>query len=308
VNKFLWLIRRELWESRTVWIAPAICAAIVIGGVVIASALYGAAALDPQDAPALGKLTPAKVEGLASVVLASIAMPFFIMVLFTQFFYALDALYGDRRDRSILFWKSLPVSDTESVLAKLAVAAVIFPAVALAAAFATQVIVFLIGSIKLSAVSQLAGHFWDPGTWAGSLLVMGYVYAVSLVWYLPLLGWALVASAWAPRSPFMWAAMPPLALGLLELIVFRSSHVLHAVGERVGNATLLGRAFGAHHATGFTFAVKIERDSLAIPHALTDMMRPAEFFSSPAVWLGLVVAAGFVAAAIWVRRYRDASA
>jgi ABC-2 type transport system permease protein len=310
VNKFLWLIRRELWESRAVWIAPVICAAIIVGGVLTASLMHGAVVLDDEDVRALphvDQLTPAKIEAIASIALGGIAIPFFITVLFTQFLYALDSLYGDRRDRSILFWKSLPVSDTESVLAKLTVAAVIFPLVALGAAFLTQLAVFAVASIKLSSIAVLAGHVWSPTIWAGSLLVLGYVFVASVLWFLPLVSWALLASAWAPRSPFMWAAMPPLALGLLELIVFRSSHVLHAVGERVGNAAVLARAFGAHHATGFTFAVTMDRGSLSVPRALTDLMRPAEFFSSPALWFGLLVAAGFVAAAIWVRRYRDAS-
>ncbi|HXQ64325.1 MAG TPA: hypothetical protein VN787_05680 [Steroidobacteraceae bacterium] len=310
MSRFLWLIRRELWESRAVWVAPAICAAVIVGGVLIASILHGTVRLDSQDAANLAQvkaMTPAKIEAFTSLALGVIALPFFILVLFTQFLYALDSLYGDRRDRSILFWKSLPISDTESVLAKLTVAVLIFPLAALAAALVTQVIMFAICSIELPGMSVLAGHVWSPIVWAGSLLVMGYLYVASALWYLPLIGWALLASAWAPRSPFMWAALPPLALGLLELIVLRSSYVLHAVGERVGNASLFGRAFGMPHATGFTFAVKLDRDTLTIPRALTDMMRPAEFFSSPSLWIGVLIATGFVAAAIWVRRYRDAN-
>jgi ABC-2 type transport system permease protein len=310
VSKFLWLIRRELWESRAVWVAPALCAVVIVGGLIIASIAHGTLTFDPQDAADVAQLNtmpPAKADAVASIALGVIALPFFILVLFTQFLYALDSLYGDRRDRSILFWKSLPVSDTESVLAKLTVAAVIFPLAALAAALMTQVIVFGIASVALSGMSVLAGHFWSVATWAGSLLVMGYLYVASALWYLPLIGWALLVSAWAPRSPLLWAALPPLALSLLEVIVLRSSHVAHAVGERVGNASLFGRAFGMSHATGFTFAVKMDKGTLTIPRALTDMMRPAEFFSSPSLWIGVLVAVLFVAAAIWVRRHRDAS-
>ncbi|HXQ30945.1 MAG TPA: hypothetical protein VN790_03125 [Steroidobacteraceae bacterium] len=310
MNKFLWLIRRELWESRAMWVAPAVCAAIIIGGTLIATVLHGTVNVHPEDAAHLAQLrtlTPDRAEAFASIALGVIALPFFMLVLFTQFLYALDSLYGDRRDRSILFWKSLPISDTQSVLAKLTVAAAIFPLAAIAAALVTQLIVFAICSIKLQTLSVLTGHFWIPATWAGSLLVMGYLYVASLLWYLPLTGWALLASAWAPRSPFLWAALPPLALGLLELIVLRSAYVLHAIGERVGGASLMARAFSMSHASGFTFVVKTDHSTMTIPRALTDMMQPAAFFSSPSLWIGVLLAAGFVGAAVWVRRYRDAS-
>jgi ABC-2 type transport system permease protein len=309
MNSFVWLVRRELWESRTVWVAPAICAAIMIGGLFLASLGHNSMSVDGDGVELSefsAQMSPAKIEAILSIALGVIAVPFFITILFTQFFYTLDALYAERRDRSILFWKSLPVSDTEVVLAKLCVAGVVIPLVAAAAAIVTQIVVVAIASVKLSSLTMLAGHFWNPATWGGSLIVIVYVLIASMLWYLPLLGWLLLVSAWAPRSPFMWAAMPPLAVGLAEYVVFRSHHVLQLVGERVGNTGLIARAF-SDQKNGYGFGIVIHKDSMRLPRALTELMQPAEFFSSPAVWLGVAVGAALIAGAIWMRRYRDAS-
>jgi ABC-2 type transport system permease protein len=311
MNKFLWLVRRELWESRTVWVAPAICAAIIVGGALVAAFGTGTISfqgMDPADSAKLHeKMTPEHLDGIASLALGGIAVPFFIMVLFTQFFYTIDALYGERRERAILFWKSLPISDAETVLSKLFVAAVVMPVVAAAAALVTQVVVFTIASAKLAPLELLQGHLWTPVLWGGSLLVMVYVLVASALWYLPLVGWGLLVSAWAPRSPLMYASLPPLAVGLGEYIVFRSHYALAVIGERVGNLGLLGHAFGGR-SRGGGFGFVIDQDHMQIPRSLVETMRPGQFFASPEVWIGVAVGAAFVAAAIWVRRSRDEAA
>src|SRR5206468_10746510 len=62
-------------------------------------------------------------------------------------FYCLDALYGERRDRSILFWKSLPVSDVMAVLSKLAIPIVILPLLSFAVTVATQFFMLLLSTV-----------------------------------------------------------------------------------------------------------------------------------------------------------------
>jgi ABC-2 type transport system permease protein len=310
MNRFLWLVRRELWETRAVWVAPAICAAIIVGGALTAAFGMGSITiqgLDPEELAKLHeKMTPEHLDAIAGLALGGIAFPFFIMVLFTQFFYAIDSLYGERRDRAILFWKSLPLSDAETVLSKLFVAAVLMPVAAAAAALATQIVVFAIAGAKLAPLGLLQGHLWTPSLWGDTLLVMAYGLVTGMLWYLPLIGWALLVSAWAPRSPLMYASLPPLAVGLAEYIVFHSHHAFAVVGERVGNLGLLGHAFaGRPKGGGFGFVVSEEH--MQIPRSLVDTMRPAQFFASPEVWIGVAVGTAFVAAAIWVRRSRDES-
>ena len=311
MNKFLWLVRRELWEARTVWVAPAICAGIMVGGALVAAFWTGTISiqgLDPQQMAQLHeKMTPEHVDGIASFALGAIYVPFFILVLFTQFFYAIDALYGERRDRSVLFWKSLPVSDTESVLSKLAVASLIMPLAAAAAALVTQLALFMIASAKLAPLEFLHGHLWTPSLWGGSLLVILYVVAGSVLWYLPLLGWCLLVSAWAPRSPLMYATLPPFAVALAEYIVFHTHYAWSAVLERVGNLGMLAHAFGGR-SSARGFGITVDQEHMDIPRSLVETMRPAHFFGTPELWIGVVVGAAFVAAAIWIRRSRDETA
>ena len=312
MNAFVWLVRRELWESRAVWVGPAICAAIIVVGLLIASLSHGGIVFDTDHGPKLAefeaKLTPAKVEALASIVLGLISLPFLITILFVQFFYSIDALYGERRDRSILFWKSLPISDAASVLAKLSVAAVLIPMVACGFAVLTQVLVFALLSVKLSSFAALAGHFWSPVTWAGSLLVMLYVLVGTVLWYLPLVGWLLLVSAWAPRSPFMWATLPPPALALAEWVVFRTNHLWHVIGGRVGNIGFLSEAFAKMNGEGFGFGYNGPGlGEVTAPASLVDLMQPGVLFTSTSLWAGVVVGGALVATTIWMRRYRDES-
>ncbi len=311
MNKFLWLVRRELWEARSVWVAPAICAAIIVGGALIAAFGTGTVSfqgMSPEDLAKLqNHMTPEHLDGIASLALGGIALPFFIMVLFTQFFYTIDSLYGERRDRAVLFWKSLPLSDTETVLSKVFVAVLVMPLAAAVAAVASQVLVFAIASVKLAPLQLLQGHLWTPSLWGGSLLVSGYALVASMLWYLPFVGWCMLVSAWAPRSPLMYATLPPLAVGLAEFIVFRTHYVLAVVGERFGNMAFFAHAFsGRSQATGFGFV--IDQDHMEIPRSLVETMRPGHFFGTADVWVGVVVGTLLIVAAIWVRRSRDESA
>jgi len=303
-NKFYWLLRRELWESRSVWMAPAICGAIIVLAALWAAFGTGNITLQglgPEEYAKVHELTPAKLDAVASYSVGLIAVPFFVMVLFTQFFYALDALYSERRDRSVLFWKSLPISDTETVLSKLVIAGLVMPLAAAAAALATQLILAMIASAKLAGLGLLQGHLWTASLWGGDVAVMVYLLVASALWYLPLLGWCLLVSAWAPRSPVMYATLAPLALGLAEFIAFRSHHVLGAIGSRVGNMELLARSFGGRH-QGAGFGVDIDESHLEVPRRLFDAVDPTAVFSTPTLWVGVVLGIGLVTAAVYMRR------
>src|SRR5213083_1898245 len=107
-----WSVRRELWENRSIYIAPLAVAGVFLFGFLISTIHL------PSRMRALSALDPAQQR-------EAIAMPFDIaaaLLMLTQLlvgaFYCLDALHGERRDRSILFWKSLPVSDLTTVLSK----------------------------------------------------------------------------------------------------------------------------------------------------------------------------------------------
>jgi ABC-2 type transport system permease protein len=306
MKTFIWLLRREFWEARAIWIAPAICALIVIGGTLIAAFGAGNVQVNGIEFEQFKSgMDAQKLSGIVSLALGVLAMPFFVTVLFTQFFYTTDALYSERRDRSILFWKSLPISDTSAVLSKLAIAGLVMPAVGALAAVISEVAVFIIASAKLSVLPGLAVHLWEPGVWATWLMVLAYLLLANMLWYLPLLGWLLLVSAWAPRAPFMYAILPPLAIALAEYVVFRTHWVMSVVAERIGNMGFLAHAMGSHAGAGF--GVVIDAKTVTMPSSIASLMQPMAYLTSPAVWLGVCFAIGTVAAAIWVRRYRDST-
>src|SRR5262249_22196994 len=141
-------------------------------------------------------------------------------------FYTLDALYGERRDRSILFWKSLPVSDVITVLSKLVIPVFVLPLLSFAITLATQFIMLLLST----AVFRGSGVPLATG-WASSYfpfqppLALRYPrVAIHDLWYAPLYGWMLLVSAWAPRAPIIWAILPPFVISAVEKIAFNTSY------------------------------------------------------------------------------------
>src|SRR5436309_8718675 len=159
-------------------------------------------------------------------------------------FYCLDALYGERRDRSILFWKSLPVSDLATVLSKTMVPFVILPLLTVVLAAVAHAVMLLLSSAVLMASGQGPGTLWAhvslPEMW---LMLLYHMVTAHILWYAPIYGWLLFVSAWARRAPWLWAILPPLAVGVVERIAFGSS----VLGDLLSN-----RSSGAPGGTEFT--------------------------------------------------------
>jgi ABC-2 type transport system permease protein len=201
-------------------------------------------------------------------------------------FYCLDALHGERRDRSILFWKSLPVSDTTTVLAKASIPLLILPLVTFVVTVATQAIMLSLASGRLIGTGLSVWSDLSFGQMVGILLyhlVLGHG-----LWSAPLWGWLLLVSAWARRAPFLWAILPPLAVGVVEKIAFNTSHFLSFLG---------------HHLMGGPAATASGDKPMTM--ASITPGTPAQFLASPGFWLGLALTAAFLAAAIRLRRYRE---
>jgi ABC-2 type transport system permease protein len=201
--------------------------------------------------------------------------------------YLLDCLYGERKDRSILFWKSLPVSDVETVASKLVVALVAVPLLVVALALVLMPLLMSIGAL---VVPELRAHFGE--LIAGSLLWLPSLLGMLLVaalWYAPLAAYLMLASVLARHPPLIYAALPPAAIGLAESLISGTDHFWTFIGHRVQPWPVTG-------ASGIT-AGNWTMAGSTWWHALGD----------PALWLGLVAAAAMLFAAIRLRRYRDDS-
>jgi ABC-2 type transport system permease protein len=205
-------------------------------------------------------------------------------------FYCLGALNNERRDRSILFWKSLPVSDLTAVAAKAAIPFIVLPVVVIAIAFAAQLVMLLAASAVLVTAGSGLSALWAHWPMGHMSLVLIYVVAVGTLWYAPVYGWLLMVSAWARRMAFLWAVLVPIGLSVLEKIALDTSYVGALIQYRLKG--FLTEAFVAPPNS---------------PHMIDPiaLMTPGKFFASPGLWLGLAVAVLFVAAAVWLRRGRE---
>ena len=223
MNEFLYLIRRELWEHRALYIVPLVFATIVVLSVTVGITRGTSYVGGDHITKALQTLNGEDVGIALGVMSFGMWALFSLVSVFMVAFYLLDSLYGDRKDRSVLFWKSLPISDTQTVLSKLAVATLVVPAIILAASLATMFAVMLVMSIAF------AFNGANPLTllWANYPLftVVSKTLAIALVhaaWFLPLTGWLLLASASAKKTPFLLAALAPLGIILAEKLAFNT--------------------------------------------------------------------------------------
>jgi len=300
MSRFIWLIRREIWEHKAIWIAPAIVIACLLLLVVTGNVHLGPIGAIDSDA-ALSKFPPDLRLKLLLIAYAGLALVVFMVMGIVAFFYSLDSLYSDRRDRSVLFWKSLPLSDAETVLSKFAVASIVIPLVALAAALAAQLVVAAGGSAKLAMSGMSAGIMWQPEAILGGFAVAVLWCITAMLWYAPVIAYLMLVSAWAPKGPFLWAVLPPVAIWVLERVVLYSEHVGDFItGRLFGLYRLLGSRGDAAPADHAEMGAEVNKLSNI---DLVGSLR--EFYSSPDLWLGVLAAGLLLAAAMWVRRYRD---
>ena len=279
---FYWSVRREVWENRSIYLAPLATATVFLFGFSIglvhhAHRMRGRAALEPAKQGAL--IMPYSMAAA--------------LIMFTAFavavFYCLDALHGERRDRSILFWKSLPVSDLTTVLSKACIPLVVIPLLTSVIVYATQMVMLPLNTVALAASGAGAARLWRELPFIQMALIQLYGLAVHALWHAPLYGWLLLVSVWARRAPFLWAVLPLVMIGAFERIAFGTSHFGKLLGYRVMGA--MREAFTVEAArTGHV--------------TLLTQLDPGRFLTSAGLWSGLLFAALFLAAATRLRRQR----
>ncbi|MGO9127602.1 MAG: ABC transporter permease [Terriglobales bacterium] len=282
-----WSVRRELWENRSIYVAPLIAAAVYMFGFLISLIWL------PRSIRALLALHPAQQLIQLAMPYAHAGMLIGVTALIVGIFYSLDALHGERRDRSILFWKSLPVSDLTTVLAKASIPLVVLPLLVLALTVSLQFMMLLASAPVLLLSGVSAATPWAPPLFEMQLVTL-YGAIVIVLWHTPVYMWLLLVSGWARRATFLWAVGPPLALAAVEYIAFHTSYL---------GLLLQDRLFG-FAAAAFDLKDKngVPVDAHFIP--LTQLA-PGRFVSSPGLWLGLIVAAALFTAAVRQRRYRE---
>src|SRR6267143_4908444 len=278
-----WSVRRELWENRSIYIAPLIVAAFEVFGFAIST--IGLA----ERRRAVLLLDPAHQRAAIEQPYDLVAMMMIFIAFIVGVFYCLDALHGERRDRSILFWKSLPVSDLTAVLSKATIPLVVLPLIAFAIIACVHVIMVLETGVVLIFHGMSPATTWAHVPVFQNWLVLLYGLVAIALWHAPIYGWLLLVSGWARRAIFLWAVLPLIAIQIFERITFGTSYF---------GSFLKHRIFGfAPDTFDFQGRTKPVIDSLV-------QLTPGRYLSSAGLWIGLLVAAVFLAAAVRLRRYR----
>ena len=282
---FYWSVRRELWESRSILVAPLVTAGLVLLGFLFSTLGMPGRRLQTLT---LDRFHQLKAIGEPYVVTGEVLTGVMLIV---ALFYCLGALFDERRDRSILFWKSLPVSDLTTVLSKAAIPLAVLPALTFAAIVGAQAIILLVSTLVLAAAGVSTALPWTAGAVVAEGVALAYGLIALSLWLAPVYGWLLLVSAWARRAPFLWAVLPPLAVCALEHLAFKSNLATSALIDRLTGVD--------NHA--FVTASPIANTAL-VGLARIDLAR---FLASPGLWGGLLVTAACLAACVWLRRRRE---
>ena len=284
------LVRREFWEHRALWLAPLVVAA-VLAACTLFSVTIGIQVNDTR----ISAITPSERVMVLNMSQLTWMLVMSVVACIVGGFYALDCLYSERRDRSILFWKSLPVSDGLTVLSKFLAVSVGLPLLVLVLGSVSYLLALLIWKVRVATGAVPDVVAWGFIPWLRGEAVIVLCMLLAVLWYAPVVAAALLLSAYVRRNPLLWAALLLALLPIFEYIVFRTRFVLDFMQYRSG-------------AIWWVLTHRDGHDAITPEgRMLNDLNWPAAF-GSAALWLGVVAAALLLYATARVRRYRDDNA
>lgn len=316
MKTFLTLLKREYWENKTSlqWV-PLIIGGIAVFGVFLGVFVFSSSnvqinGMGSHDLTSLFKLYDVSVDSRTKAIgvqmgIYSGIFSFGFVLAIVGFFYCLGALYDDRKDRSILFWKSMPVSDAMTVLSKLVTVVVVAPLFFW--------VILQITSIAIMILATIFAWVSDAGAWnniwqPSNLFVIAFyqlqAFYVATLWAAPIIGYLLLVSSWTKKVPFLVSTVPVVLVIIAESIVTNTFYVASYLGER---AVMIWSAY-------ITPVIKVAgnfKDVLGsgdAPDFIKEEWVPLSFtrhLMDMDLWMGLIVCAVLVFGAILIRRYRD---
>lgn len=324
MNTFYWLIKREFWEHRGgfLW-APIISAGIVvilnILIVIVGEAIGGGHDNFNLMWDQLATASPGDLHDVSAILDFSALMPGIIAsiaLFFVLFSYCMKNLSRDRSDRSILFWKSLPVSDLSTVLSKVFCAVIVAPVI--------TVIVSVIGAMLMLLILALAAAMhgiafgmvmWGLPHPAHIVVSLFGLLPVYMVWMLPAVGWLMLCSAWTRGRAARWAMGLPFGLG--GVLLWLTAMVGHAsAGGWYMTHIAFRIAFSVFPGSWMIFADEQDLplvrwqsgDSLQV-HGLSGLFNQTlaaqyQLLLTPEFLWGVLAGAVMIAMAVWLRRWR----
>lgn len=310
-RSFFWLLKREYWEHR----GGFLWAQLITGGIAIMFAMLSAAVSvmslssniwhtnignEQEYSLALGIFGDSML--LTGIILAQVVLALVI------FFYALGSLHDDRRDRSILFWKSLPLSDSNIVLSKAAWALLLAPMIAVAIGLAVGVVLWLIAIA--SAFCLGAPHPWAMATQSHPfelLLLLLMTIPMGILWSLPTIGWLMLCSAWANSKPFLWAVLLPL-LGCVMISIFGGMPGLKLPLNLIWYVVVYRGLLSIFPCSWVPIEIASDASAPSLSEAgnlvpwILHHSQIERVYGHPNIWIGATVGIALIIAAIYLRR------
>ncbi|HKV97528.1 MAG TPA: hypothetical protein VJR90_08585 [Gammaproteobacteria bacterium] len=304
IRPYWMLAKREVWEHKSLWIVPIVVACLTVLG-----SLYGGVALivaAHQGVITVNNIGVVGGDARGGLHIAMLAMASFfnVVMLFMVWFYLMDSLYADRKDRSVLFWRSMPVSDTATVLSKLFTGMVAAPAFTFVLVVIAEIVVGIIFTIATGIIGvNLLHEAFYPGTIILTWIVLAFALIQQSLWLLPYWGWFLLCSAWAKKLVLAWAVLIPLGAILIELIVFRSHYLSNGIFGHIGRGVMLLGGYSASETqTGFHGGFQMFGPR---GQGVINFGSVAHMFALPEMWIGVGIGTIFILGAIWLRRHRS---
>jgi ABC-2 type transport system permease protein len=276
-----WSVLSELWEFRSIYIVPMAAAAVFLIAFAINMRHWG------DRLRSVEALNPAQIPQFIQRPYDLAALLMMGATLLVAIYYCLETLHAERRDRSILFWKSLPVSDLTSILAKASVPIFILPLITIIVVVVLHCFMALIGATIAGASGFTAAGYWHSLSLVRVWLVLLYhMVAIHGLLFSPFYGWMLLISAWARRAPLLWATIPWLIVAILQQMIFGTDY-LGALFQYSAMNAPASAAFPPDHV-----------------HPMT-MTSLGKFLISPGLWISLVITTAFLFLAARIRRTRE---
>lgn len=315
MNTMKWLLKREMWENKGMLLWTPIVVAAVVAILAITSIFLGknASFAEAQEAFSIGTIT---IEGKARTVMIDTiaqgyimaALPVLALLSLLVFFYCLGALHDERRDRSLLFWKSLPVSDTATVASKAILALVVAPLITMLVAIVLALSILVAGCVLLLShgANLFGGLLLNPDLYLSPLRLLSLL-PVYILWALPTVGWLLMVSSMARSKVFLWAVGTPTIISLLLMWADRMLHLgLDAAWftANVTNRILLGVVPGSWMAFEMD-NVKLHVNGQHLPPLESAYYASWHTLTGPSVWIGAAAGLAMLAIAVRMRQRRE---
>jgi ABC-2 type transport system permease protein len=328
MNTMKWLVKREFWEHK----GGFFWAPIVVGAIMtffITATMFTAVAMGTRHGfsrTLINGRTVSTVTDLSTAMTAEqlhegviaaasgymgLSAPLFMVMAFVVFFFCLGTLFDERRDRSVLFWKSLPISDSATVLSKVAIALVVAPLITLAIATLMSLLLLVLGCIAAAMSGVHVGFqiFSTPALYLAPFQIAAMI-PVYVLWALPTVGWLLMVSAWARTKPFLWAVGVPVLVGALLSwfnAMFNFGWNIAWFWQNIVMRGLLSAIPGAWFThpgvlTGSDISAGIQQHSADMGTVLAQSW---QVLATPDAWIGIAAGAAMIYAAIRLRRWRD---